>query len=66
MKTTINILILFLLFPLLNWGCSGAPNQGDTTSRVYCYGIEINGVLCGYSESAKDYFEKNEKPLIHL
>ncbi len=62
MKTNIKFFRMIILLALLSWGCIGFGQQSET----YYYAVEINGVLCGYSESNKTFIEKNGKELLQV
>lgn len=66
MKTKAKMLNHPLLILFLMMGCSGIGQQFETSQRTYYYGVEINGVLCGYSESLKSYSTQDGKPIIEV
>lgn len=66
MKTTNKLFLwLFILFlPVFSEAQQVKSKETDSGSETYYYAVEINGVVCGYSESNKTYIEKDGKGLL--
>jgi transglutaminase-like putative cysteine protease len=66
MKTTIKNNRLILLATLFLWSWSGVgQNNLSDLERIY-YGIEINGILCGYCETSKKLVNHNQKKWLEM
>ena len=68
MKTTnklfLWLFILSLFLPVFSEAQQVKSQETNSSSETYYYAVEINGVICGYSESNKTYIEKDGKKLL--
>ncbi|MCD4732314.1 MAG: transglutaminase-like domain-containing protein [Bacteroidales bacterium] len=66
MKTTNKKSKLILLAALFFWSCPGIGQNKLTDQDAFYYGIEIGGVLCGYTETSKQLVNENGKEWLQL
>ncbi len=68
MKTTSKLFLwlfmLSLILPVFSEAQQVKSEERNSNTETYYYAVEINGVICGYSESTKSYFEKDGKELL--
>jgi hypothetical protein len=63
-----------ILAVLFIWACPGVAQEPVFDDEIYYYGIEIGGVVCGYSESSqrtviengKEYLQANDEVVLKL
>ena len=66
MKTTNKKSKLILLAALFFWSCPGIGQNKLTDQDTFYYGIEIGGVLCGYTETSKQLVNEGDKEWLQL
>lgn len=66
MKTTNKNNRWVLLAALLIWGCSGMGQKSEINIETIYYGIEINGVICGYNEITTKAINENGKEWLQV
>jgi tetratricopeptide (TPR) repeat protein len=68
MKTTNKLFLwlfmLSLFLPVFSEAQQVKSEETNSNSETYYYAVEINGVICGYSESNKTIIEKDGKELL--
>lgn len=65
MKTTITLFKLFSLSFILLWGCSGISQESSSDETTY-FAVEINGIICGYSESVQSTTVKDNRTVLSV
>lgn len=66
MQTTNKKNKLILLAAFFFWSCAGIGQNKLSDQDTFYYGIEIGGVLCGYTETSKQLINKNGKDWLQL
>ncbi|MCD4772824.1 MAG: hypothetical protein K8R41_05505, partial [Bacteroidales bacterium] len=66
MKTKYKIIRLIMLMPLLFWGYTGMCQKSVGDVETIYYGMEIDGVICGYTESSKKLINENGKEWLQV
>ncbi len=66
MNATNKINKMILLASIIFWSCSGMGQTLETDSEIYYYGVEIGGVMCGYSESSKELVKEDGKEWLQV
>ena len=68
MKTTnklfLWLFILSFLLPIFSEAQQVKSEETNSNSETYYYAVEINGVICGYSESNRTYIKKEGKEIL--
>jgi transglutaminase-like putative cysteine protease len=64
MKTTFFLNHSALLALLMLLGCRGIGQDASSGSETYYYAVEINGIICGYSESEISTVETDGRAMI--
>jgi len=66
MKTTNKNNRWILLAALFIWGSSGMGQKSESDVETIYYGMEIDGVICGYTESSKKLINENGKEWLQV
>jgi len=66
MKTTNKNNKWILLAALFILSCTGLGQKSGSNVETFYYGMEINGVICGYTESSKKLINENGKEWLQV